>query len=134
MAEREPGFYWVKRKCELTPPAPEWEIAQYQSGGYWGFYFEMDSVTEDAIAEIGEPVERIWPEPQPITDAQKTGERFLVWVNAPEGRVDEFLHGWAIGSWEGGQWVIYMMGTTFMTTVRAHLVTRCYLLPPDVTP
>ncbi len=70
--------------------------------------------------------------PTKITDAQKTGERFLVWVNAPEGRVSEFLYGWAIGSWENDQWVIYMMGTTFMTTVRADLVTHCYPLPPDV--
>ncbi len=104
----------------------------------WGQVGEAATLAMQIMAhDLSEPAKQLpdfvwppaqWPEPQPITDAQKTGERFLVWVNSPE-----YLRGWAIGSWEDGQWVIYLMGTTFMTTVRPHLVTHCYPLPPDVT-
>jgi len=103
MGEREPGPYWVKLY------GGEWRVAEWLSG-CWGLAFNTDRHQDSDFAEIGERAERNvfdendekvleqirqrfaqprWPEPQPITDAQKTGEDFLVWC------VDR----WLIAAW-----------------------------------
>jgi hypothetical protein len=72
--------------------------------------------------------EREWPEPQLITDAQKTGERFLVWNDSdyPDTRgwftafYDGKIDGWLTGA---------LGGYTELDRVTVHLPR-----PPDVKP
>jgi hypothetical protein len=156
MAEREPGSYWVR--CRLFPSREgDWEVAQYV-GGLWRCAGVMEEFTDDDIVEIGDRAERegaarlleaikrtrcledqltkilgvlgptAWPEPLPITDAQKTGERFLVWNDSehPDTRgwftafYDGKIDGWLTGA---------LGGYTELDRVVAHLP-----LPPDVEP
>jgi hypothetical protein len=65
--------------------------------------------------------EQEWPEPQLITDAQKTGERFLVWWD--EGRV------WVIGWYSDGQWRVTHDPRQWIDGVIHYLP-----VPPDMKP
>jgi hypothetical protein len=132
MAEREPGFYWVR--CRRFPSGEgDWQVAQYVVG-LWHCAGSGDELTDDELAEIGDRVERSalylslvdydilaptkylrfpsveeWPEPQPITDARKTGERLLVWNDSqhPDTRgwftafYDGKIDGWLTGALGG---------------------------------
>ncbi len=65
-----------------------------------------------------------WPEPQPITDAQKTGEWWLVWFSAERN-----------GQWIKARWFYdawYADGSRY--PLARHLVSVCLPLPPDVKP
>jgi len=95
---REPGLYWVNDgNC--------WSVASWGDAA-WLVLGSREVFTDDDWAEIGERVERpgtreesiSWAakvEPQPITDAQKTGERLLVWYKHPDN--DR-------GSWHEAEW------------------------------
>ncbi len=73
----------------------------------------------------------IWPEPQPITDAQKTGERFLVWCEFDGDQ-----------RWVEGRWMenVLLENETaywdlgFGIRALADNVTHYLPLPPDVKP
>jgi hypothetical protein len=72
-----------------------------------------------------------WPEPQPITDAQKTGERFLIrydWAPYPHW-LDAYWDEKALGrgSWcgIGGEGIVYLCEPR---------VTHYLQMPPDVKP
>jgi hypothetical protein len=194
MAEREPGFYWVKPvgiapainqsresvpvdDC-ARPQEAEWTIAQWmdcEAGLGWYFWMTLgdEQPYKDAdFAEIGERVVRqpsssftidhlvlekaqiawpdlsmrargritvtgMWPEPQPITDAQKTGERFLVWNENP---TDDQLHGWFTARWyptvssfgQSGMWTVGSLNTDEWFALDH--VTQYLTPPPDVKP
>ncbi len=107
MTDRAPGFYWVRQKFMDGSPQG-WEVGRFEVG-LWALPGDSDEYQTAELYEIGERVERQgtreesiawavdlarqlhigWPEPQPITDAQKTGERFLL----------HGASGWKIGSW-----------------------------------
>ncbi len=44
-----------------------------------------------------------WPDPEPITDAQKTGERFLVRILRT--RHPRLAHGWVEAYWDADYWM-----------------------------
>jgi hypothetical protein len=142
MADRESGAYWIR------DTGGDWVVAYWEGDprvAEWYGFGDDRPIDSKWIAEIGERVERRsvtadatlagrlvdfeeWPEPQPITDAQKTGERFLVWNDSEhpdtcgwftafyDGKIDGWLTG-ALG------------GYTELDRVTAHLP-----LPPDVKP
>ncbi len=70
-----------------------------------------------------------WPEPQPITDAQRTGERVLVWSEC--AREDPNRLGWLTARWAEGDWTI---GGDWWEDEAMHLrdcvVTHYVPLPP----
>lgn len=69
-----------------------------------------------------------WPEPLLITDAQKNGERFLVWLRHPPH--DDTPGRWVIAGWgiknNRGAW------TTERFSYTEQFVTHYLPLPPDV--
>jgi hypothetical protein len=127
MVEREPGPYWVRSAGKHR--IDEWQIASWLSGGYWLVLGNDEAMSDEDFAEIGERVER--PEPQPITDAQKSGERFLVW--------DADDKDWVIASWREPDspsgpkcWCGDSAGPNYENTYDS--ATHYFPLPTDVKP
>jgi hypothetical protein len=88
-----------------------------------------------------------WPQPQPITKAQKTGEKWLVWRNFTHRATGMYsgLGGWYVAFWMNeevvkdaadghpihGYWCV--SSPTFHTPIGDDTnVTRCLPLPPGV--
>jgi hypothetical protein len=168
MAEREPGFYWVKETADAEGEPAYWNKM------VWTFAGEPCSYNDDELAEIGERVVRrsvtaeatlagslvdydltapskylrfpsfeYWPEPQPITDAQKTGERFLVWHEPKheprdlESYIEPVtMRAWFTAFWDDGRW--WVIGNGWDDTIRLedrHITHYLPLPPPpDVKP
>ncbi len=151
MAEREPGFYWVRHM-----PTGAWSVAEY-SGSSWlvvGMWYPRSDID---FAEIGERAERhkprllddeflkryakaisdealprlaelpTWRDPQPITDTQRTGEGFLVWIVTEQAQFWTAAH-YSPDPLPRGSWV---SDGCFWP---AFLATHCLPLPPKVKP
>lgn len=126
MTERAPGFYWVKDRWD-----DEWWPAQWKGDDGWTFCGHSgEHCDDDYWVEIGEPAERTpnvellskmlleaarvieAAKPQPITDAQKNGERFLVWatpVSVTErdpGSDPTKESGWLTAWWDDEEWIV----------------------------
>lgn len=73
----------------------------------------------------------LWPEPQPITDAQKNGKPFMVWICSEH--LSPGAAGWYTAFWDAriDAWCVL---TPFFHTqgIYADRVTRYIPLPPDV--
>ncbi len=87
MAQREAGFYWVRRQDR------DWEVAEWALPEFgedlppnWWCAGEEVNFTDQVFAEIGEQVARCpaasWPLAKPITAAQRNGEPILGWYRA----------------------------------------------------
>jgi hypothetical protein len=64
--------------------------------------------------------------PQPITDAQKNGEPFLVW------HAGEFQHGWHVAEWSSYVEMWLRRGSSEENYLVVDDVTHWLPLPPDV--
>jgi hypothetical protein len=71
-----------------------------------------------------------WPEPQTITEAHKTGDRFLVWCAYPD------RPNWAVAFWAAAEreWVCPMPGSKDLyVAIGDSEITLCVPLLPDPT-
>ncbi len=101
---------------------------------------ELDEGSRQYYLTIAERLQIGWPEPQPITDAQKTGERFLVWYEpdpdaeygANPGDDPARENGWQTAWWDGVDWTVGGEGYENHLRLIERRVTYYLLPPPDV--
>ncbi len=157
MAEREPGPYWVRDRFEDEWVVALWSGFGWTLHGDEDQYRDADFIEIGPRVELPPPVIEppqppnvahydmntpegkralaaflqlpLWPEPQPITDAQRTGERVLVWSEC--AREDPNRLGWLTARWAEGDWTI---GGDWWEDEAMHLrdcvVTHYVPLPP----
>lgn len=74
-----------------------------------------------------------WPQPQPITAAQRTGERFLVWYD-PRPPCIHSLRGWIVARWEADDWVAGLSDADDVVWLDPLGLVHYLPLPPDMKP
>lgn len=169
MAEREPGLYWVRDRFDDDWVVALWsgsawllhgDTTEYKDGAFLEIgpraempppvvVMDTPQLPEVVHYNLNTPERKRalmaafklpeWPEPQPITDAQKTGERFLVWatpvnVSRLHPHNDPMKEsGWLTAFWDG-YWIVGGNETGEGFSLDDDRVTRYLPLPPDVMP